>query len=153
MAVEFYKSKGVGFWCDFEAKATLDDLAKHVNEDAAVEWDRFCIENDIPLEDSIRFVCVAGEWRAFTGEPQKRVGNKDGFIAQWHPDTKLVGGLYVPTGTWKLERTKVKKEVEFDEEESKRGLEELRGRVKERSDTDAIECTWRSWPTFMGGEK
>lgn len=56
---------------------TLDDLATHVDEDAAVLWDRDC--GTLEVGDGLRFVRAGGTWRAF------HLGHGNS-LAQWYDD-------------------------------------------------------------------
>ena len=101
MSVEFYKVEAVGLEATC-TRGTLDDLAVHVSDLAAVEWDRFCSDNGIEAEEQIRFVCVGGVWRAFTGKPNEVYVERDGFIAQWYD---IVTIPFLPYGEWSRRRT------------------------------------------------
>jgi hypothetical protein len=112
MPVEFYKGN-IGSDSDEFFKGTLDDLMKHVNEDALVEWDRFTEANGISDIDNdyLRFVKANDVWRAFGGTPQQRKAGRDGFIAEWKPAMKTIlmsdgqSPFVVPTGHWSTERS------------------------------------------------
>lgn len=155
MSVEFYKVEAVGLEATL-IRGTLDDLAKYVGEDAAVEWDRFCSDNGIEAEEQIRFVCVGGTWRAFTGKPNEQYVTRDGFIAQWY-DIVVIPCL--PYGEWSRTRTEPKTKAELNRERY------LKIREKELADALATAEAYNDldlkvtpkyavdWPPFMGGEK
>lgn len=112
MSVEFYKVEAVGLEATC-TRGTLDDLAVHVSDLAAVEWDRFCSDNGVEAEEQIRFVCVGGVWRAFTGKPNEVYVERDGFIAQWYD---IVVIPFLPYGEWSRRRTSAKSKAELDRE-------------------------------------
>lgn len=150
MSVEFYKVEAVGLESYFCERGTLDDLSKHVSEDAAVEWDRFCSDNGIEAEEQLRFIRVGGVWRAFTGKPNVHYVERDGFIAQWY-DIVIIP--FLPYGEWSRTRTEPETQAELNREHYRQ--------IREKELKDAYDSLTKTeptyvktdWPPFMGGEK
>lgn len=101
--VEIIKSTGIGEHID-PIYGKLDDLSKHIGEDAAVEWDRFVEENGIEIAVSLRFVFVNDVWRAFHA-------THGAFIAQWWPKQG-------ENGRWTRARTRARRPNELEDREN-----------------------------------
>lgn len=94
MSVTFYKTQSKHEPIEDEVVSdNLSLLAEMVHEEAEIEWDRFQVVNDVDLGLDLRFVCLAGVWRAFHAA-------EGTFIAQWWPSDKP------GESRWSTKRTK-----------------------------------------------